>query len=279
MQLTERAGLDERDLAAIAALEGRVVGHDGGRLKLEWATLRQRPAAQVNDLLWWEGERLAGFLGLYTHGAHLELAGMVDPGSRRRRVGTAMLDRALAMGASRGFGRALLAVPGSTPAGRLFVASKEADFDHSEHFLVLDGPPTCSTTRPELTVRPAGAPDAGAVMRARSAVFGEPWAALGAESPGEEQLLVELDGDAVGVLRTCTNADVTSIYGFGVVPGRQGLGIGREVLVRVCRHAFIRGARQVTLEVDVQNERAYGLYRSVGFSRHSTEEYWALPTG
>lgn len=72
------AGLDDAALTAIAGLERRVVAVDGGRLKLEWESLRARSGDRVEDLLWSVGDRLVGFLGLYAFGAPtVELAGMV----------------------------------------------------------------------------------------------------------------------------------------------------------------------------------------------------------
>jgi hypothetical protein len=59
------AGLSPRALQAIAELGRQVTEADGGRLKLEWGALRQRRGDRVEDLLWWEGDRLLGFLGIY----------------------------------------------------------------------------------------------------------------------------------------------------------------------------------------------------------------------
>ena len=61
--------LSTTDLSAIRDLERRVVAADGGRLKLEWNALRDRSGQDIENVLWWDGERLLGFLGIYTHGA------------------------------------------------------------------------------------------------------------------------------------------------------------------------------------------------------------------
>ena len=50
-------------LRELAELEVWVLAADGGRLKLEWPVLRSR-ARQDVDALWWEEDRLLGFLGL-----------------------------------------------------------------------------------------------------------------------------------------------------------------------------------------------------------------------
>jgi GNAT superfamily N-acetyltransferase len=86
-------GLTDAQLDAVSDLEQRVVRHDGGRLKLEWGHLRNRPENEINDVLFWEGAALVGFLGLYAFGGEaIELVGMVDPGWRRRGIGSTLLE-------------------------------------------------------------------------------------------------------------------------------------------------------------------------------------------
>ncbi len=63
-------GLADRELSALAELESHAIAADGGRLKLEWGVLRSRSGNDVEDVLWWEGDRLAGFLGLYAFGSY-----------------------------------------------------------------------------------------------------------------------------------------------------------------------------------------------------------------
>jgi ribosomal protein S18 acetylase RimI-like enzyme len=48
---------------------------------------------RVEDLLWWEGERLLGFPGLYPFGSAVELAGMVAPAARRLPLISRVLNR------------------------------------------------------------------------------------------------------------------------------------------------------------------------------------------
>ena len=115
--LQRAAGLGAPQLAAVADLERRVVAADGGRLKLEWGTLRARSGDRVEDLLWWDGDRLAGFLGLYSFGAPaVELAGMVDPERRRQGIATALVDAALPCARSGRTARSCWSPPAPAPA-------------------------------------------------------------------------------------------------------------------------------------------------------------------
>jgi ribosomal protein S18 acetylase RimI-like enzyme len=273
-------GLSEADLAAIADLERRVVRHDGGRLKLEWGSLRNRSGQRVDDLLWRGNGKILGFLGLYGFGsADLELAGMVDPAVRRGGIGTALLKAAGPIARERGFTRALLVTPRSTPAGRAFAAAHNAALEHSEHFLSLGATPTADSSDPRVTLRPAATTDIGAMSRILATGFGfaPPDLAIVQDHPAERTLVIERDGSVVGTLRLSGHGDTVGVYGFAVDPQCQGQGIGRDVLTRVCRQLRSEGANQVTLEVAVDNDRALDLYLSVGFERQATEDYYALP--
>lgn len=280
--LEHSRGLPSAALSAIAELERRVVAADGGRLKLEWGTLRSRPADQVNDFLWWDGgHRLVGFCGIYIFGGSTaEIAGMVDPEYRRRGIGTALLAAATDSLRDRGRDRALLVVPRNSVAGRELALQRGAVLEHSEHALILDGEPADGPSDPDLSVRTANVDDAEPVERILKAAFD--WTPpdvpglLSRNTASERTLLIEQRGEPVGTLRVTHDGDTGGIYGFAVDPAQQGRGIGRDVLRRCCRMLREEGMRRVGLEVAIENERALGLYTSIGFRPVTTEDYYAL---
>lgn len=241
--LKEAFDLCPRELHAIADLARVVVAADGGRLKLEWGTLRARSGDQVEDLLWREGGQLLGFLGLYAFGSSVEVAGMVAPDARRRGIATTLLDAALALCRDRGYQQALLVVPGTSAAGKALAVRRGAMLDHSEHALVLLTEPNGGVSNPRISLRQAGPADAGVVSRLLEAGFGHPLPGLAEQlaSEHERTLLVELDGSAVGTLRLTRQGDKAGVYGFVVDPAWQGRGIGRDVLRRVCQQLLAEG--------------------------------------
>jgi len=271
-------GLSASALEALADLEARTVAVDGGRLKLEWGTLRARAGREVDDLVWWGGGRLLGFLGLYAFGPPaVELVGMVDPAARRRGIGRALLDAALPVCRERGFDRALLVVPRTSTAGRALALDRGATADHSEHALVLAGPPTDGPSDPRVSLRASGPADVPAITRILEAAFGSPPSGVQLASESERTLVVELDGGPVGTVRLTVEDDRGGVYGFAVDPARQGRGIGRDVLRRVCHQLRREGVGTIGLEVEVDNDSALGLYTSLGFVRVTTEDYFAVP--
>ena len=273
-------GLSPGDLRELAELEVRVLAADGGRLKLEWRVLRSRAGQDVEDVLWWEEDRLLGFLGLYSFDAPtVEIAGMVDPAARRRGIATQLLDAALPICRERGYQRALLVIPRGSIAGREFAQNRAAVLEHSEHALVLLEAPTEGPTDPRLTLRTATLADASELSRLLAAAFDEPAIDL-ADRLAEDSartVVVELDGAAVGTIRVTREDDTAGIYGFAVDPAWQGRGIGRDVLRRVCRDLRDEGIRRIGLEVAVENDHALGLYTSLGFNQTTTEDYYQFP--
>jgi ribosomal protein S18 acetylase RimI-like enzyme len=273
-------GLSPRDLSGLAELEMRVVAADGARLKLEWPVLRARGGVDIEDLLWWERDGLLGFLGLYAFAPPtVEIAGMVDPSARRRGIATALLDAALPICRERGYERVLLVTPRGSVGGREFALSRKAVLEHSEHCLMLLDAPTEGPADPRIQLRTATLADASELSRLLMAGFGGPPIGIAERLANdyERTVVVELEGLAVGTLTLTRDQDTASIYGFAVDPAWQRRGIGRDVLRRVCRQLREEGARRIGLEVAVDNDRALGLYSSLGFSEVTTEDYYALP--
>ena len=274
------AGLSSRALQAIAELEQRVIDADGGRLKLEWGTLQRRRGDRVEDLLWWERDRLLGFLGIYGFGSSPELAGMVAPEARRRGIGTALVDAAVHVCSERSDRQPLLIVPRPSVAGKRLALRRGGVLDHSEHALLLVGDPTSGPDQPALDLRSATGADLSLVAGLLEAGFGMPAPHALADrldSPNEPTVIVELSGTPVGTLRLQRDGDDARIYGFVIDPAMQGRGIGRGALRRACEQLRADGAHRIGLEVDVENDRALALYTSVGFTPVTTEDYFALP--
>ena len=207
---------------------------------------------------------------------------MVAPDARRRGIGSALLDAALPLCRDRGDRAPLLIVPRPSTAGRRLALARGGGLDHSEHALVLSGDPAPAVEPRDmaLNLRPARPEDLPLIARLLEAGFG--FAVPDdltdrLNTPREQTLLVELSGSPVGTLRLHRDGDAAGIYGFVIEPGRQGRGIGRAALRRACQLLRADGARRIGLEVDVQNDRALGLYTSVGFTSVATEDYYALP--
>lgn len=278
--IEEPQGLTGEQLEAISRLERRVVSADGGRLKLAWGVLRQRPPDDVNDLLAWDGDLLVGFCGIYDFGSEPELAVAVDPDHRRRGIASALLDRARAHVRRRGRASALLVTPRATESGRAFADAVGAAFHHAEHHMALEGapagPPARRPSTEGLVLRSTTDGDLAAVNEIVEGAFGAGASSAAATGPHDLALVVERHGTVVGTLRLSLEGQSAGVYGLAVRPDLRGQGIGRAALYDACLEARRLGSTRVTLEVEVDNDHALGLYTSVGFERRTTEDYFRL---
>jgi ribosomal protein S18 acetylase RimI-like enzyme len=271
-------GLSHDALLQIAALELDSVSADGGRLKLEWSALESRAGDAVEDILWWEDDRLVGFLGLYAFGGpNVELSGMVHPDFRRRGIGTRLLDEAIKLCRDQGRHKILLVVPRTSPGGRALAESHRGFLDHSEHALDLDGEVAEGPADPTLTLRPVTGNDITEETRILAEAFGDSTGPTVLDALDESRLVAERDGEVIATIRVHRSPEEWGIYGFAVQSQFRGIGIGRDLLRRVCRQAHESGVTRLHLEVEINNDRALGLYTSLGFTQTSTEDYFDIP--
>jgi ribosomal protein S18 acetylase RimI-like enzyme len=178
----------------------------------------------------------------------------------------------------RGVQKALLIVPRPSVAGASLALRRGGVLDHSEHALALSGPPIAAVQDTALRLRPASAEDLPTVSRLLEVGFGQPAPVDLAQldTARGRILVVELNQTAVGTLRVIRDGGHGRIYGFVIDRQHQGRGLGRGALARACALLRGEGADRIELEVATDNDRALGLYRSVGFTLITTEDYYAL---
>jgi ribosomal protein S18 acetylase RimI-like enzyme len=272
----------ENQLQAIRGLEATVIANDGGRLKLEFGVLTTRTALEVEDLLYWDGTRLVGFAGLYGSRETVEVAGMVDPEYRGRGIGAALLDASLALCRARpDCARVLLVAPRTSAAAVRLATSRGGTFEHAEHALELTGEVPDGPRDSTIEQRTARPDDLDDLSRLLADAFGRVWLPTLAEHEDvhEPTLVAERDGHVLATMRLHKSDDGWGVYGFAVEGTLRGQGIGRDLLRRVCQQAKAEGVGRVHLEVSVENDRALGLYLSLGFVHEATEDYYLLPLG
>jgi ribosomal protein S18 acetylase RimI-like enzyme len=281
-----RPHVTEGERHQIAMLAALCNAHEGLELKLAIGLPHPEAAQAVGDFLFYADGRLAGYCALdSSNGAPVELCGMVHPAYRRRGIGRALLQAALAECRQRGSTRLLLICEDASPSGRCFVATAEAVYRFSEHRLELDRgafdqrPPAPNT----LTLSPAGRSDLETLVHVLAAAFGDPAAEVrdsvlrNLASPSEHYYyLACLDGAPIGIIRSSIDGDDASLYSFGVLPAYRGRGLGREILSRTVETLLAAHQGRIGLEVETENRNALGLYLSCGFRDVTTYGYYHL---
>lgn len=272
--------LDESQLARIEQLEAACVTVDGGRLKLEYPTLRTRPGERPDDFLWLSGGDVVGFFGIYQFRQdQAELCGMVHPDHRRAGIGSRLFEAAMAEVRRRGGPTALLIVNRGVDAGEAFALAEGGSVVSSEHRMVLEGdPPPDTPGQPEVGLRPGAADDAGFVRTCLSDAFGLPPEAFEGEDPSRasEMMVITASRERIGVIRVARQGRHAGIYGFAITPLLQGRGYGQAALCSVCRSLRSSGFDKIELEVSVVNPSALHVYERCGFEVVGTEDYYLV---
>jgi ribosomal-protein-alanine N-acetyltransferase len=124
-----------------------------------------------------------------------------------------------------------------------------------------------------VTIVPMRAEHVEALMPHERVMFGaEAWTRSGYRSEladTRSRYYVAAEGPAgelLGWAGIRVVADTAEILTVGVVPGARRAGTARRMIDVLLAEAVRRGAREVFLEVRVDNEAARALYRSEGFT-------------
>ncbi len=305
--------LDPEDCRLIGSLKKACV-RDGIALKLELdyklgaVPEGGTPAAMkaVNELMYFEGERLIGYIGIGNFGgagSPAELNGMVHPEYRHRGVFQKLSELAIGECKRQGAKSILLLCDRQSTAGQRFIEKTKARYHHSEFEMYLrkgeagEGEGGAS----EMTFQKALNGDAREVARQNAIYFGEEGsarydAAGGDGSPDTEKaapdqnlLLPEEEekkgmiiylalwgGQIIGKVHLHLISGVGGIYGLGVWPAYRGKGFGRAILRGAVKKLKEADAREIMLQVATGNANALHLYESCGFAVTSTMDYFEL---
>ncbi len=95
-------------------------------------------------------------------------------------------------------------------------------------------------------------------------------------SENKEQMIGLVDGNIVGICTVGTEDDFAMISGMAIVREYQGRGLGRELLNQAVFHAIEKYNCPIKLEVSSVNDKAFNLYKSVGFKKNESYGYYRL---
>lgn len=127
--------------------------------------------------------------------------------------------------------------------------------------------------------------DVEAVARIESDLFPDPWSAEVfwselAQVPDTRHYIVAEDaGVVVGYAGLLATGDQSDVQTLAVARDLQGTGLGARLLDALLAEARERRAREVLLEVRVENTAAQALYARAGFERIGSRSGYYRPGG
>ncbi|MEH7488509.1 GNAT family N-acetyltransferase [Priestia megaterium] len=271
--------LEQHVLEDIQKLQSICEQEEHIELKLNFDMLRSRKQNEVNDFFHYEDNQLVGFIGLYGFGNTVEICGMVAPSYRRKRIFSKLFSQALHICKKRGYTEILLNAPGDSVSGREFLKQIPCSFTFSEYQMKWTQK-ELEDDNPFVTLRSSQS-DTDMKMEIQVDVecFGMSLteaAAYYEQTKTEEQqnhFIVEYNSQAVGKLRVSYDKSEVWIYGFGILPSYQKLGIGKAALKQVVLKQ-LRLGYDIFLEVEAKNKRALQLYETCGFNSYHVQDYY-----
>jgi ribosomal protein S18 acetylase RimI-like enzyme len=279
------SGLPDADLSSLRSLLERCNQFEALELPIS-PTDFDSPAGFDTAFFVRSDDHLVGFAAMPDDPTP-EASLMVHPGHRRQGIGRALVDALRAECARRDVAVGLLVADQASPSALSFLKALALPFRSSEFRLQLD-PSAVDQSRPHndrLAIRIATQADRATLIRILMAAFAEPESVvgpnvdLGLAQPTRDFYLAELDGEPIGAIRIGTwdgNGDITA---FGVLPQRQGKGLGRQILLDAVNRLLARNLPRILIEVSVENRGALGLYESCGFRVQREYGYYRLYPG
>jgi ribosomal protein S18 acetylase RimI-like enzyme len=288
-----KENIDADDYELIHQLQERCIQHDQTALKLELdyklGINHDKTEHNISEFMYFDGERLIGYVGVCSFGGPWEVNGVVDPEYRRQGVFKKLMELVLAEAKRRNVGEVLLLSDRESVSGQQFIAATGARYNHSEYEMFLKGDPASSSPT-GITFRKATNADARELARQNAIYFNDEYNEDEEDRsedkvlPEEEEkrgmtcYLAEQDQQIIGKVNLQLTSKLGAIFGLGVLPEHRRKGYGREILLMAIGKLKEANANEIMLQVAAENANALNLYKSCGFEETSTMDYYLLGT-
>jgi ribosomal protein S18 acetylase RimI-like enzyme len=282
-RLVRAEGLTAAQLEAIAGLAEACDRAEGLKMRLNWPSLRRRSSYEINDFLYYDGQELIGFLGLYQFAPHeSEASAMTHPAYRRRGIFTRLLAAAMEELRERSAPEMLFFADRKSPSVKAVAQALNASYDHSEYLMALT--PDRVRLSPGLNgveLRPAERDDLEQLALLDEEAFNVPavdnhYLQHALADAGQHLWAVIRDGVLIGKIQGRAGDGESHIYGFAIAPPLRGRGYGRAALSEAVRRLLLERKQAILLEVLINNEQALHLYEDVGFKTTTAYDYYRL---
>jgi ribosomal protein S18 acetylase RimI-like enzyme len=281
--LYNKRTITDAELAEIQQLAQVCVDYDQIDLRLNWDALKSRGGDKANDFLYYRDDMLIGYFGMDGLGFdEAEGTGMVHPSQRRQGVFRALVAAAGEECRQNRTGALILVFDHRSQAAISFATAAGAQHDFSEHKMWLPGSQATPSVESRLDFRRARPGDVPSIAEILAEGFEidpnrlRQNISANMRSSSYRYYLAQLDHQPVGTLNVQDIDGEAYIYGFVVRSELRGRGYGREMLARTIADIEAERPQPVYLEVETDNDPAFGLYRSFGFEVMTTYDYYRI---
>jgi ribosomal protein S18 acetylase RimI-like enzyme len=282
-----RAGLSPQELEEVRKLWEVCNSHDRIEIKLNWGTLSNRPSGVTNDFLFYQNDRVVGYLAIYCFlSTEVEISGMVHPEARNQGVFDQLVQKAIEECRRRGVSKLIFINERGSASGKAFLMNLGVRYSFSEYVMELQEHKAAPALDEIVTIRLADSEDTELLVKLNMSGFNmsendtREYVSQTIRGEKERTWIAELGEkrEAIGKIGAMVEADASGfIYGFCVLSAYRGKGYGSRILSQTIAELKQRDHTNfIKLEVSVENEKALGLYESCGFKTKNSNDYYEL---
>ncbi|MDD7795152.1 GNAT family N-acetyltransferase [Clostridium sp. 'White wine YQ'] len=282
-KLIKANGLTKEELQAIKELEEECNSYEELNMKLNWDMLESRAKNQVNDFLYYEDDKLIGFLGMYGFGSNpkeIEATGMVHPSYRRKGIFKELMFEGKEHCKKGNTERILLITERRVDSGIGFVEAIGSKYSFSEYRMRLNESKIPSFESRGVSLKKADIKHKKELLELDREFFGLPEIEEeeGTREDNEHRTtyIAELEGKVIGKIGVTMDGEDGYIFGFGIKHEYRRKGYGRIVLSLILEKLLKNNVNSIILEVASENDKALGLYKSCGFKESTIYDYYKL---
>lgn len=282
--LEKSYGLNDSQLAHIRQLEKVCNQFEGLKMKLNWNSLQRRPTNEINDFLYYEADKLVGYLALYSFNKkEAEVSAMTHPDNRQRGIFKQLLAVARSELRKRHIPDFLFICERASVSGRHCMPAIGARYEFSEYKMGLQEAVKPASISADLQLRPALPEDIDILAHMEAICFDLPLEETkrhverSLSDPGRRILVATVGGEKIGKINLLTTQAETYIAAFCVLPAHRKKGYGKTILSRTVEELVSQNYQNISLEVATDNEHALVLYQRCGFQLTAAYDYYRLP--
>ena len=269
---TLKKNLTIEELGEVKAFSSSISVKKGVVYKLDVYTLTPEPNDFGFHVLYRKGDALLGYASVNTFGdAEVEATIISENEISLNNIFVALSDDL------KGVNKDLLIIANTNDEMLTeWLKSTNSVFINTEYRMMFDYREYNSPDIDGLLIHAATPEDSEIIMELDMAAFG----LRTGKAPSTRDLLntriAYRDGKPIGKLRVDAYDGVFGIYGLAVIPEYRGKGIGKAFLGGFLNDLIAIGYEKIYLEVEVNNDRAIRLYKSLGFHTEAVFDYYRI---
>lgn len=280
--LEKSPGLSKTQLVQISQLEAICNQFEGLAMKMNWSRLQNRSSNEINDFLYYDDDKLVGYLALYIFNSReAETMAVTHPEYRRRGIFKQLLAEARGELIKRNVPSLLFINEQASSSGAECMKAIGANYEFSEYKMILRQALKVNQ-RPELQLRLARPDDLADLARMEEICFDLPLEDTRQHlekdmADRRRRILVAMLGtEKIGKIHMLIGEE-TYISAFCVLPQYRGQGYGKTILSQAVEQLAAEDHHNISLEVESKNRNALSLYERCGFQIVTAYDYFRLP--